>query len=93
MPPGVEPFGVRFEPEWMVPLAMTVTLSLEVSEATWLWALMPLLPEFKMSPADVVTLTLPTSLVNAWMAKIELPVIVALAATLTAILPAPLLFP
>src|SRR5664279_5238516 len=71
-------------------VAPVVTVTLPVPK---LWALMPELPELKISPAEVVTLTLPASLLNAWIAKMELPVIVALAPTLIAISPVPRLDP
>ena len=64
MPAGVEPPGVKFEPEWIVPLAMTVTLLLTVLKLAWLWAFIPLEPPLMTSPAEVVTLTLPTSFLS-----------------------------
>src|SRR5665213_1350123 len=86
---GWEPLLLRFVPEWIVPLATTVTLVLAEAVVDQLLALMALLPELSTSPVEVVTLMLPLSRLKAWIALNNVPVIEALAPTLTAISPVP----
>ena len=60
IPAGGEPLRLEFEPELIVPLAVTDTLldADAAMEVAWLSATMPLLPALTMSPFDRETLTL-----------------------------------
>ena len=80
-------------PELMVPLAITVMALTAESVAAELTAMTPALPDVTTSPADIETVILPASRLNAWMPKSPFdPVevdMVAFAPTFTVTSPVP----
>ena len=81
------------QPALMVPLAVTLTLLPAAIVVAELTALMPIFPAVMTSFADVVTVKVSGPLLRARMPSSEVPVMVALASTLTVTLPVPPLRP